>query len=136
MTDKLHLSLWEPVQAHKQLAKAWLWVKSMLMAGHRLDVAISSATRSTAQNARLWAMLADVSDQVIWYGEKLNKDEWKHVFTAAYKKSKVVPGIDGGFVVCGIPTSKMTIEHMSELQVLIEAFGADKGVKFRAPDNE
>jgi len=41
-----------------------------------------------------------------------------------------VPGIDGGFVVLGARTSHMTVAEMSELQTLIEAFGADKGVIF------
>ena len=51
-----------------------------------------------------WAMLTDISNQVDWYGQKLTPEEWKEVFTAAMKKQKVVPGIDGGFVVCGSST--------------------------------
>jgi len=46
----------------------------------------------------------------------------------------VVPGIDGGFVVLGKSTSKMTKPEMSELQDLIEAFGAQQGVRFTAPE--
>jgi hypothetical protein len=89
-------------------------------------------TRSLEQNARLWALLADVSKQVDWYGHKLTPEEWKDVFTAALKKEKVVPGINGGFVVLGQSTSKMSIAEMVELQTLIEAFGADKDVKWSA----
>ena len=40
--------------------------------------------------------------------------------------------IDGGFVVLGLSTSKMTVAEMSELQTLMEAFGAQQGVKFSA----
>lgn len=48
------------------------------------------------------------------------------------KRSKVVPGLDGGFVVCGQSTSKMTRAEMSEMQTLMEAFGVEKGVRFSA----
>jgi hypothetical protein len=73
-------------------------------------------------------MLTDVSRQVEWYGKKLTEWEWKDVFTAALKKSKVVPGIDGGFVVLGQHTSSMSKSDFSELIELIYSFGADKGV--------
>ena len=79
-------------------------------------------------------MLTDVSKQVNWYGRKLTPEEWKHVFTASLSKQDVVPGIDGGFVVLGKSTSKMTKSEMAELQELIEAFGAQQGVRFTAPE--
>ena len=110
---------------------AWTHAKSWLMAGHRLTLEIRPEKRSDAQNRRLWAMLSDVSQQVDWHGHRLTPDEWKDVFTAALKKQKAVPGIDGGFVVCGQRTSKMTKAEMSELQTLMEAFGAQHGVVFR-----
>lgn len=134
MADRITLSLWEPVQAHKALMHAWTHAKSWLMAGHRLVLEVRPEKRSDAQNRRLWAMLADISAQVDWYGHKLTADEWKDVFSASLKRTKVVPGLDGGFVVCGQSTSKMTKAEMCELQELMEAFGAEKGVKFRAPE--
>ena len=93
-------------------------------------------TRSLEQNSRMWAMLTEVSAQVEWYGQKLTPEEWKDVFTAAQKREKVVPGIDGGFVVLGQRTSKMTIKEMNDLMMLMEAFGADRGVKFKADDTD
>ena len=104
----------------------------MLMAGHRMVVEIKPETRSLEQNARLWAMLTEISRQVDWYGNKLTPEEWKDVFSAAMKRAKVVPGLDGGFVVCGQSTSKMTRAEMSEMQQLMEAFGAERGVRFSA----
>jgi hypothetical protein len=78
----------------------------------------------------MWATLTDVSNQVDWHGNKLTPDEWKDVFTAALKSQKVVPGIDGGFVVIGARTSQMTIAEMSEVIELATAFGAQNGVEF------
>jgi hypothetical protein len=93
-------------------------------------VTVSEPTRNLDQNAALWAMLTDISRRVDWYGNKLSQEEWKSVFSSALKKQKVVPGLDGGFVVCGQSTSKMTKSEFSELLELIAAFGANNGVKF------
>ena len=41
----------------------------------------------------MWANLEDIAQQVVWYGQKLHKEEWKDVLTAALKKQKIVPGI-------------------------------------------
>jgi hypothetical protein len=88
--------------------------------------------RSLNQNRMMWANLEDIAQQVTWYGVKLTKDEWKDVLTAALKKQKVVPGIEGGFVVIGARTSKMTVPEMTELIELSTAFGTQQGVKFKA----
>lgn len=93
-------------------------------------VEIKPATRTLEQNARLWAMLTDVSQQVDWYGRKLTQEEWKHVFTASLKRQDVVPGLDGGFVALGQSTSKMTKRELGDLMELISAFGAQHGVVF------
>jgi len=80
----------------------------------------------------MWANLEDIAQQVIWYGQKLDKQEWKDVLTAGLKKQKIVPGIEGGFVVIGARTSKMTVAEMNELIELATMFGTQQGVKFRA----
>lgn len=92
-------------------------------------VKISPPTRNLDQNAAMWAMLADVSQQVDWYGRKLNPEDWKHVFSASLRKLEVVPNLDGtGFVALGQSTSKMTKAEFSDLLELIAAFGATHGV--------
>lgn len=94
---------------------------------------IKPRTRSLDQNAKMWAMLADVSRQVEWYGQHLTSEEWKDVLTAALKKQKAVPGIDGGFVVIGARTRNMTIREMGELVELMYAFGAEQNVQWSEP---
>ena len=100
--------------------------------GHIVE--IREPTRSLQQNALMWEVLTAISNQVNWYGQRLTKDEWKDVLTASLKKQKAVPGLDGGFVVLGARTSKMTIKEMSDVIELAYAFGAEHGVKFPAPD--
>ena len=132
--EKLAIGLWEPIQAHKAITGLWPIVKPWIIAGHKLHLELRAETRSDAQNRRLWAMLTDISKQVDWYQQKLTPDEWKDVFSAALKRQKVVPGLDGGFVVLGQRTSKMTKAEMTELQDLMEAFGAEHSVRFSAPE--
>jgi hypothetical protein len=116
-------------QALAFLAERW---QAQARAGRPLAVTVSEhrATRTSGQNARMWAMLHDVARQVDWYGRRLAPEEWKDVFTAALKRQKVVPGLDGGFVVLGASSRELTVAEMSELMVLIGAFGADHDVRF------
>lgn len=90
-------------------------------------------TRSLDQSARMWAMLGEIARAVDWHGQKLIDTEWKDVFTAALKRQKVVPGLDGGFVVLGTSTRKMTVQEMGDLMELMAAFGSEHGVKFADP---
>jgi len=132
VTERITLPLYEPVQAHKAIVEAYKHAKAWLVAGHRLTLEIRPEKRSDAQNRRLWAMLGEISQQVDWYGQKLTAEEWKHVFSASLKRQKAVPGLDGGLVVLGQTTSKMTKAEMSELRTRMEAFGAERGLKFSA----
>lgn len=117
-------------QGYKVIAETWNAIKPLLMSGHRLTLEIKKETRSLEQNRLMWAALTDISRQVEWYGEKLSPEDWKHVLSSSLRKQRAVPGIDGGFVVLGLSTSKMSKEEMSELLELALAFGAQKGVVF------
>lgn len=131
MAERLTLQLFNAQQGHKALTLAWAeCLKPMLIGGHRMVLEVKKETRSSEQNRRLWAMLTEVSQRVDWYGQKLSPEDWKHVFTASLQKTRAVPGIDGGIVVLGQSTSKMTKAEMTELQDLIEAFAAERGIVF------
>ena len=94
-------------------------------------VTVGERTRSGDQNALLWALLGDVSRQVVWHGNKLTPENWKDIFSASLKQQKVVPNLDGtGFVVCGQSTRKMGKREFSDLCELILAFGTQNEVKF------
>lgn len=126
------LLLTDAAQARVVMTKAWPKVTEALAAGKRLQLVITRQKRSSEANARMWAMLGEVAAQVDWHGMRLSKEDWKAMFTASLKKQRAVPGIDGGFVVLGSSTSDMTSEEISELMALIEAFGAQHGVRFAA----
>lgn len=108
-------------------------IQAVKEAADGMVVRISPPTRSLQANAAMWAMLTDISNQVIWHGRKLDQESWKHVFSSSLKKQDVVPNLDGtGFVVMGLSTSKMTKQEMSDLLELISAFGAQHGVVWSA----
>ena len=92
---------------------------------------IQPPTRTLEQNSLLWPVLGEISRHVKWYGQYLTGEEWKDVLTAALKKEKVVPGINGGFVVLGQRTSKMNKKDFSDLLELSFAFGAQHDVIFK-----
>ena len=91
--------------------------------------------RTLDQNSRMWAMLTDVSTQVVWHGVKLSPDDWKLVFLDGLKRElRLVPNIDGnGFVNLGRSSSDLSKEEMADLFELMEAFGATHGVEFHDP---
>lgn len=95
--------------------------------GSRIE--FKAPRRSLDQNAKMWALLSDISEQVEWYGRKLSPTDWKCVFTSGLKKALVVPDLEGtGFVMIGLHTSDMTKDEMSNLIELITAFAAERGV--------
>jgi len=88
--------------------------------------------RNGAQNDRLNAMCGDVAKQVVWHGQRLSRDDWRHMFVASFRKGqKVVPGIDGGFVVLGASSRQLTEAECSEVIELLFAFGAEHNVQWR-----
>lgn len=127
-------TMYNAQQGHEVLQSLWQQAKPRLLAGHRLRISLAEETRSLPQNDRMWALISEISAQVNWYGQRLTKEEWKDVLTASLKKQKVVPGLDGEFVVLGAHTSTMSKADLSALMDLIEAFGAQQGVKFKAPN--
>lgn len=96
---------------------------------------IKEPTRNSEQNAKMWAMLSDVSKQVTWHDVslkpvKLSPESWKHMFTAALDKEQaMMPNLSGdGFVVLGKATSSMSKRKFAELIEFVYAFGAERGV--------
>jgi hypothetical protein len=99
-------------------------------------VTIAEPKRNLDQNARMWAMLSDVAQQVEWYGKRLTAEDWKHVFTASLRKLEVVPNLDGtGFVALGMSTSRMSVREMRDLIELMFAFGAEREVEWTDPEH-
>ena len=132
---KASITLYSAQQGHTALGELWAVVKPYLIAGHRLSVSVKPETRSTEQNSMFWSILNDISRQVEWPIDgrlsKLEPEDWKHILSAGLKRhQRIAAGIDGGFVVMGQSTSKLSKAEMSELVTLCHAFGDERGVKW------
>lgn len=135
MTDRLGITLRDPQTGHTEWVKAWAWCKAMLIAGHRLTLEVKKATRSTEQNSLFWSLLGDLSKQCDWAVDgqmvKLTPEEVKHILTASLKRhQRMARGIDGGLVILGQSTSRMTVAEMAELITLGHAYGDSQGVRW------
>ena len=102
-------------------------------------VRFSEPTRNLDQNARFWATLTDISTQVQWHVDGrmqyLPPEDWKAIISAGLAKSqRVAAGIDGGFVMLGSRTSKMTVKEMASLIEFAQFFGDSHGVKWSAQE--
>ena len=105
---------------------------------YKISISEIKSIRTLEQNKKMWAMLTDISKQVKWHGMKLTPENWKDMITAALKGQKVVPGIEGGFVVLGQSTSKMSIAEMGDVIEFAYAFGSDPEhiVKWSEPEQK
>lgn len=115
--------------------------REILAAPEGWTVKLEEPKRNLAQNAALWAALTDVANQVLWPVDgalvNLTAEDWKAILTAGLKRhQRMAKGIDGGLVVLGSSTSRMSKREMGELLELIQAFGAQHGVKFSARDEQ
>lgn len=92
-------------------------------------VNVRGPSRSSEQNAKLWAMLSDVS-RAKPQGRVLAPDVWKALFMAqAGFKPRFEPSLDGqGVVPTGYKSSRLTKAEFSELIECIHAFAAEHGI--------
>jgi len=117
-------------QARKVFTDVWNVVCAEIEAGRILHLEVRPDTRSLASNAMMWSCLTDISKQIVWHDNKLSPDEWKDVLSAALKKQKIVPGIEGGIVMLGSRTSKMTRKEMTEMIETCHFFGDQNQVRW------
>lgn len=90
--------------------------------------------RSLPQNARFHSMVRDIARQVQWAGGYMDEEDWKRILLAAKYGQRVIPNpLDphAAFIVVNTRRSSGLVKpEMAELIGEIEAFGADRGVKW------
>jgi len=136
MGEKFTVRLWEPIQAHKSLADAWIYAKQWILAGHRLILEIRPETRSDRQNKLLHALFRDVARQAEWMGKKHTAAAWKVLFISGHSVAtksgaEMVPGIEGEFVNIRESSAKMSIQRMNSLIEYVIAYAVSNGVELR-----
>ena len=106
-----------------------------VLAGEQGIQAVSDELRSKEQNDAMWGFLRDVARQVKWrvngIEDYITAEDWKDIITAGLQKHhRMAEGIDGGLVILGMRTSKMTKAQMSDVIELTKAFGANHNVQW------
>lgn len=124
-------------QVRDALLRAAADVREFLRLGRQVRVRVEELqpTRSIEQNRIMWSCLNDIARQVEWFvdGQKvlLDAEEWKEILSAGLRKTqRVAAGIEGGFVMLGARTSRMTVAEMTDLVELCHAFGSQHGVNW------
>ena len=93
-------------------------------------VKISPEKRSDDQNAKMWAMLSDVS-RAKPEGRRHVPEVWKCLFMQACGHEVAFEqGLDGRPFPIGFHSSKLTKAQMSDIIEFIYSYGAKHGVKW------
>lgn len=124
-----------PDRVREVMRLAYLAAVELAAAG-MVEIIISRAKskRTLEQNALLWAMLGDIAKAVPWVVDGLEQylepEDWKDLFTAALRQEmRVAQGINGGIVLLGRHTRRMTIAEMSDLIELMNSFCAERDIR-------
>lgn len=114
-------------------------IREMLAVGPvRVTVEEHKSTRSAEQNAKLHAMLQDISRQRQWAGQWLDVEDWKRLMVAAWCRAnkqavRIVPALDGhGFDVIYKRTSKLSVTEMIDLIEFVQWWAVENGVRLAA----
>ena len=97
-------------------------------------VKVAAPTRNLGQNAAQWPYLDAFSKQLPWPVNGamvfMEPAEWKEVLTAAFNGETVrlAMGLNGGFVMLGVSTSKMSKPVFSEWLEFLIATAAMRNV--------
>ncbi len=96
------------------------------------SISIKKPTRTLEQNAKMWAMLGDISKQCKHFSDYYSAEDWKDILTASLSNElKMTPTIQGNrWVVLGLKTRKMNKQQLIELIDFIQSYGDLKGVKW------
>ena len=99
------------------------------LAPHGAIVNVRKASRTVEQNARMWALLSEIS-RAKPEGRELTPEVWKSLFMHALGHTqRFEMALDGhGVVPVGFRSSRLTKDEMSDLMEMISEYGARHNV--------
>ena len=97
-------------------------------------VKISEVKRTDEQNAKMWAMLSDIS-RAMPDGKRKSPEAWKGIamHTLGHEVQFETDFNDRVFPI-GLSSRRLTVKQMSDLIELLYAYGAEKGVVWSEPE--
>jgi len=125
------ITLWNAAARERALK----WVRQ---APPMTRIEFKQTKRTLPQNSKLWSLLTEVATQKELGGKRLKPDVWKSVFMHELgREAEYVPSLDGQEIIpIGYSSSDLSKHEMSELIVLILAWGAQNGVVFKYQEEE
>ena len=136
MTQRITLSLWNPVQAHESIRSMWPNAKALLTAGHRLVLELRPMSKSREQEEKYHAIIGEIAGQAKHLGSKWGAEDWKRLLIDKFARDtnrthgKVIPNLDSsGVVEVGILSRKFSKADGSEFIEWLHAWAADNGVE-------
>ena len=151
MSDRLVLSLWDPVQAHKAITHIYNTAKPYLMAGHRMVVRLEPETRRDNHNRHFHSLIAQIAKQL--GGDLAEPEDAKRILISAFRIDtrndsdlagewakfgdvRMGRGLRGEVVLMGIQSRDFTIKLARAFITWLYAFGVEHGVAFKAWEGE
>lgn len=97
---------------------------------------VKEAKRTTDQNAKMWAMLSDIS-RAKPEGRQKTTEVWKQLFMhACGHEVQFETGLNGQPFPTGFRSSQMTVTQMADLITFIQQYGDEHGVQWTDPSIE
>jgi hypothetical protein len=141
------VTVYNPVQA----TTAWQSiyereVKPLLMAGHRGVLSWRRETRSDLQSAHFHALIGDIAAHI--GGDLADPEDAKRILLSAFRIDTLTDfadewrafgdirmgrGLRGEVVLMGNQTRKLPVKLAAAFIEWLNAFGAEQGVRFKAP---
>lgn len=120
----------EPEHAHALIAYLKANAGHQAASGKPLAVTVAEhkQKRSTEQNARYWAMLTEIAENVQIDGKWFDRDVWHE-----WAKDRFAPKVDGPTGLLSVSTTQMNTEQFNQYMTRIESYAAQElGVEFTA----
>lgn len=110
-------------------------IQAVQEAAPGMVVQIKEPTRNLEQNAAAWRILQAFSEKLLWpvngHMTRLTAEEFKDILSAAFKSETVrlAQGLNGGVVMLGARTSKMSKREFSEWIEFLHMVAAERGIE-------
>lgn len=117
-----------PLHSERARARAMQTVKAAPLG---YVVIVRQPSRTNDQNAKMWAMLTDIS-HAMPEGRKFTPDVWKAIFMhgLGHEQQFAMALDDSGPFPLGFRTSKLSVPQMADLITFIQEYGDRHGVEW------
>jgi hypothetical protein len=120
----------DPEHARKMVAFIKENAGEQARIGRPLVVTVTEhkAKRSSEANARYWALLGEIAEQVQVNGKWFSRDVWHE-----WAKEQYAPKVEGPSGLLTVSTTQMNVEQFAQYMTQIESYAAQElGVEFAA----